>query len=283
MIGKCHDGSRAAQFELERVLRNKILCSSKEDCAAAIDAAYRELFEKFPGHSRLAGTLAAMEVGARLGARLILPLSKRGSTILEVGCGRGAVLMMLAREGRICTGVEPSRDMLEWCQRNNVNAVPGVADRLDFPDDSFDLVFSQEMLEHLPPKHVPCHFAEAFRVLRPNGILSVETPNRRTGPHDVSRGFTRVAQGLHLKEWTVREVIRLFREAGFVEIRGLLAPQFLARRWEWIHRVTRTPAIVKYLEDLLLWFVPPLFLRTMVGKAVGLDDIFLFARKPEHA
>jgi len=161
-----------------------------------------------------------------------------------------------------------------------VSVVFGTADRLEFPDRSFDLVFSQQVLEHLHPDDAPEHFAEGFRVLVPGGTMAVETPNRRTGPQDISRGFTPVAEGLHLKEWTIRELIRQFRRTGFVRVRGLLAPPFLARRSPRIHRLLRVPAAIKYAEDIGLLMIPGLRTRTFVGKLIGLDDIFLFGEKP---
>ncbi len=276
---------REAQFQLERILRKKILLSHREDRATVVELAYTELFEKFPDHSVFLATQKNAERKGKLGAGLIIPLSRRGSLVLEVGCGRGDVLLALSQRGRICTGTEISEHMLELCNKRSkpdVKIVRCSADSLCFPANSFDVVFSQEVLEHLHPEDVPRHFAEAFRVLRPNGILAVETPNRRTGPQDISRGFTCIAEGLHLKEWTVRELIQKFREAGFVKIRGLLAPQFFARRSEVIHRLTRVPPIVKYFQDLFLVFVPTRYLRTIVGKFLGLDDIYLFAKKPHN-
>ena len=210
--------SRASQFQLERILRKRILLSSKEDRAAIVEQAYSELFERFPDHSVFLATREEAKRKGRLGSGLIIPLSKRGSNVLEVGCGRGDVLMALAERGRVCTGIEISRHMLQLCDKLAVKVVQGDADSLCFPSGSFDVVFSQEVLEHLHPEDVPIHFAEAFRVLRPNGILAVETPNRRTGPQDISRSFTRVAEGLHLKEWTIRELIQQFQKAGFVKI-----------------------------------------------------------------
>ncbi|MHC4560801.1 MAG: class I SAM-dependent methyltransferase [Planctomycetota bacterium] len=280
-MSKNRISSIEAQFELERILRERILGSLKNERNAIAEQAYTELFEKFPDHSVFLITSEAAERKGKLGAGLILPLSQRGSKVLEVGCGRGEVLRALAERGRICTGIEVSRDMMQLCDKIDVKVVYGVADSLDFPAGSFDVVFSQEVLEHLHPEDVPGHFAEAFRVLRPNGILAVETPNRQTGPQDISRGFTRVAEGLHLKEWTVRELIQMFQKAGFVKIRGLLAPQFVARRSETMHHLTQTPAIVKYFQSLLLVFVPTLRLRKIVGKLLGLDDIYLFAKKPD--
>lgn len=271
---------RAAQFELERLLRKRIISSSKEDREAVIAQAYNELYESFPDHSMLTKTEASARHDGRMKARLIIPLLKRENKILEIGCGTGDVIMVLADQGYICTGVEISRYMLNLCEKRGLNVIRGTADHVDYPEGSFDVIFSQEVLEHLHPEDAPKHFLEAFRLLRPNGVLAVETPNCRTGPQDVSRGFTRVAEGLHLKEWCVRELIQLFKDAGFVKIRGLLAPQFLVRRLMVMHRISRVPAILKYFQDLVLVFVPTLRLRTTVGKFLGLDDIFLFAKKP---
>ena len=272
--------SIASQFQLERILRKRILLSSQEDRAAIVEQAYKELFERFTDHSVFLATQEEAKRKGRLGSGLIIPLSKRGSNVLEVGCDRGDVLMALAERDRICTGIEISEHMLKLCNKLDIKVFYGSADSLDFPSGSFDVVFSQEVLEHLHPEDVPMHIAEAFRVLRSNGILAVETPNRRTGPQDISRGSTRVAEGLHLKEWTVRELIQMFQKAGFVKVRGLLAPQFIARRSEAVHWFTRVPAIVKYFQDLILVLIPTLSMRTIVGKFLGLDDIFLFAKKP---
>lgn len=275
--------SKVAQFQLERSLRERILSSPRKDRTAAIEQAYSELFERFPDHSVFLTTQEESKRKGKLSAGLIVPLLKRGNRVLEVGCGRGDVLVALSEMGCICTGTEISHHMLGLCNDHVDHVVEifsGSADSLDFPSDSFDIVFSQEVLEHLHPEDVPRHFAEAFRVLRPNGIFSVETPNRRTGPQDISRGFTHIAEGLHLKEWTVKELIRMFQDAGFVKIRGLLAPQFIGRRSKAIHRLTRVPAFVKYFQDLVLGLVPTLRLRTIVGKCLGLDDIYLFAKKP---
>lgn len=212
---------------------------------------------------------------------MIYPLLKRNADVLEVGCGRGDVLTILASMGFNCTGVEPSEHMIKMCsQHPNCKVLYGTADSLDFPDESFDLVFSQQVIEHLHPEDVPRHFGEAFRVLRRGGKLAVETPNRRTGPQDISRGFARTAEGLHLKEWTIGELVHEFQKVGFIKIRGLLSPSFLARRSALVHRLTRVPIVVKYLPDLLLTCIPGLRFRTLIAKLVGLDDIFIFGQKP---
>ena len=271
---------RKKQFELERALRGEILRSPRELRTFVFASAYEKLFAAFPDHSVFDASPKERRRRGRLSAGLIAPLlPKSGGRILEVGCGRGDTLAALQALGYDCVGVEPSIHMMDICAANDVEVHFGTADSLDFPDDCFDAVFCQEVIEHLHPEDVACFFAEAHRVLRPGGVLSVETPNRTTGPQDISRGFTAVAQGLHLKEYSVYEVLHEFKTAGFENVRGLLAPQFAARRCYVIHHLPRVPAAVKHLEDLLLRCVPGRGVRALIGKFTGLDDIFLFGRK----
>jgi SAM-dependent methyltransferase len=276
-----HHGRRStrAQFEFERQLRRRLLTSDRAERAAVVAEAYGELFERFPNHGVFLANAESRRRQGRLGAGMIAPLCERRTRVLEIGCGRGDVLAELAQQQRICVGIEPSGRMIQMCPAG-VEILPGTAEHLDFPDESFDLVFSMQVLEHMHPDDVPLHLREALRVLRPGGCLAVETPNRRTGPQDISRGFTRTAQGLHLKEWSVTELAIQLRRAGFVRCRGLLAPPFLARRSALLHRWTRVPIGVKRAQDVLLGLVPGLRLRTLVGKLLGLDDIFIFGRKP---
>jgi ubiquinone/menaquinone biosynthesis C-methylase UbiE len=269
-----------AQFEFERQQRTRLLQSTREERPAMTSQIYDELFERFPEHSALTETAAGRAEFGRRRAGLILPLARPGQKVLEVGCGRGDALVALAAGGLVCYGLEPSRRMLGLAPKvPGVSISYGTAERLEIADASFDLVFSQQVLEHLHPDEVPVHFREAWRVLRRGGVLAVETPNRRTGPQDVSRGFTPTAEGLHLKEWSVRELADEIGRAGFVGVQGLLAPPVLARRSAALHRLFRAPAAVKVLQDHLLALVPGLSLRTLAGKILGLDDIFLFAHK----
>jgi len=167
------------------------------------------------------------------------------------------------------------------CLRSSdVTIQHGMAGRLEFADESFDLVFSQQVLEHLHPDDVPVHFEEAFRVLRPGGVMAVETPNKKTGPQDISRGFTRVAEGLHLKEWALSELSAVFYASGFTHVRGLLGPAFVARRSSLFHRIIQVPVMIKKIQDIFLGIVPGLRCRTLFGKMIGLEDVFLFGRKP---
>jgi SAM-dependent methyltransferase len=271
---------RRAQYEYEKILRYKILDSSPETRTKATIDAYMELFEKFPEHDVFQLDVAGRLRAGILGAGIILPLTLPGQTVLEVGCGRGDVIAHLARKGLRCVGTEPSSHMIDICLDDaNVKIFCGTADHLEFPDESFDIVFSQQVIEHMHPDDVPKHFMESYRVLKEGGILSIETPNRTTGPQDVSRGFAKIAEGLHLKEWDVTELVAEFQRAGFVCPRGVFFPQFMVRRSKILFRLSTVPIVIKQIENTLLKWIPGLEFRTFIAKLIGLDDVFIFARK----
>lgn len=103
-----------------------------------------------------------------------------GVRVLEVGCGGGGLLRMLAARGALVAGTEPLAPALELARQR----VPGaglvrVGDgpELPFANAAFDAVVGQHVLEHLPD--LPTALAEWRRVLRPGGRLAMATPNAR--------------------------------------------------------------------------------------------------------
>lgn len=280
-VASMHAHRRYQQFLFEKALRERILASAREERPNVITAGYDELFSSFPDHTVFAGSQEGRARIGRLSAGMIAPLLPVKARVLEVGCGRGDTIHALSAMGFSCWGIEISETMVNMANElGGATVVQGTADRLNFQDGFFDCVFSQEMIEHLHPDDSKIHIQDAFRVLRSNGIFSIETPNRTTGPQDVSRGVGSEAQGLHLKEYSVAELIQLLHENGFIKIRSLLAPQVLARRLRIIHLMTRVPAEVKMVQDALLNLIPFQEAKSYIGKAIGLDDIFIFAAKP---
>src|SRR5437016_2730592 len=76
-------------------------------------------------------------------------IAKRRSRILDVGCGTGANLQMLANYG-VAEGVDVSPEALEFCRARGLSKVKlGPAEALPFEDTSFDLVTGLDVVEHL--------------------------------------------------------------------------------------------------------------------------------------
>lgn len=68
--------------------------------------------------------------------------------ILDVGCGTGANLEMLANFGE-SEGVDVSDDALEFCKAKGLKVHKGLAEELPFADESFDVVTALDVVEHL--------------------------------------------------------------------------------------------------------------------------------------
>ncbi len=95
--------------------------------------------------------------------------------VLDVGAGSGLVPHMNFR-GRCAhiVGIDPDERVAENAFLDEAHV--GFADSLPFEDERFDLVFSDNVLEHLDePARV---FAEVGRVLKPGGRFLVKTPNK---------------------------------------------------------------------------------------------------------
>ncbi len=98
------------------------------------------------------------------------------SQVLELGCGTGNYILALESPvGSTCWGVDPSGGMLSKARErsNEVHFQVGRAESLDFPDGFFDLVFSVDVIHHVPDRLR--YFREAYRVLKAGGKLCTVT------------------------------------------------------------------------------------------------------------
>lgn len=148
------------------------------------------------------------------------------SALLEVGCGTGAVCRELARRfprGQI-TGVDPSPVFLEHARRlsaeySNIRFVEGECQTLPAEAESVDAVIFHTTLSHIPWQEIALQ--EAFRVLRPGGILSVfdgdyATTTLTTGDHDPLQCCADAAMSALVHDrLLIRKAPALIRAAGF--------------------------------------------------------------------
>lgn len=115
--------------------------------------------------------------GAAEVARLLEGSDIAGCSVLDVGCGLGAIDQLLVAEYGAASVVgidlDPSllahmRERVERAQMSGrIRAVLVTAGPLPFADAEFDVVFSKDSLVQIPDK--PAIFAEILRVLRPGG------------------------------------------------------------------------------------------------------------------
>jgi SAM-dependent methyltransferase len=104
----------------------------------------------------------------------------RFGRVLDFGCGAGRLTQALAEYAETVVGVDVSPPMLEVARHIDRSAgrcefVLNDAPHLrQFPDASFELVYSELVLQHLPGSVVDGYLAEFMRVLRPGGLAVLQ-------------------------------------------------------------------------------------------------------------
>lgn len=150
------------------------------------------------------------------------------SVVVELGPGRCDLAFDLARTAAKIYGVDVSAVVTDnEVVPPNFQLLLTDGVHIPLPDCSADFVISKELMEHLHPDDAAEQLREVHRVLKPGGRYLCGTPNRMNGPHDCSNRFPElacpiesgmyVANGLHLKEYTNRELVELFRQTGLTQ------------------------------------------------------------------
>ena len=98
--------------------------------------------------------------------------------ILDVGCGAGAVVFELTRQGHEVVGIDISQEAIAHGleKYGDVDLRVAAAEQLPFANETFDVVLSFDLLEHIA--NVDQHLREVHRVIRSDGYYLFETPNK---------------------------------------------------------------------------------------------------------
>lgn len=108
-----------------------------------------------------------------------LPYLKPGMQVLDAGCGEGVLSCLIAQQGIDVVGMDLSAPNIEAAGRlaSQWNVKPkflqGDAENLPFSDNSFDVVISSHVLEHLPDLHQGLR--ELYRVTRNVALIAMPT------------------------------------------------------------------------------------------------------------
>jgi SAM-dependent methyltransferase len=208
-------------YEIEKGLAGRLRSSGREERARLYSEVYEELYRRVPHHRKLTQKRTADEDAEVVQRQLrwLRPSVRPGDTFLEVGAGDCLVTFAVARLVKKAIAVEVSETMAASDSAPpNFQLVLSDGVAIPVPPGSVDVAYSQQLMEHLHPDDALQQLRNLLSALKPGGRYFCVTPNRVTGPHDISRHFDDVATCLHLKEYTIGELARLFREVGFRKV-----------------------------------------------------------------
>jgi len=147
-------------------------------------------------------------------------------TLLDVGCATGSFLTLAAERGWVGHGVEVSEFAAAKArERTGLEIFCGPFGDAPFVNETFDVVTMWDLLEHLP---VPLEaLQKAYSLLKPSGLLLVNTPNENSLIRKMSRFLYRASGGTikgpvnrlyhpyHFCYFGAETLARLFDKAGF--------------------------------------------------------------------
>jgi SAM-dependent methyltransferase len=112
--------------------------------------------------------------------RLAMILDAAGERIRGVcfdnGCGVGQYVAHLAPHAGRVIGMEYDHEQAVQARARGDQILRGAGEQLPFPDDSFDVILSHEVIEHVQDDRLA--IAEMVRTLKPGGRLLLFCPNR---------------------------------------------------------------------------------------------------------
>ena len=154
--------------------------------------------------------------------------------ILDIGCGRGEFLTLLRSAGKRASGVDRDGDMVDHCQAEGLDVLlaSAIEHLTSLDENSRGGIFAAQVVEHMRPGPLVAFLDAASRVIRPGGVVVLETIN----PASLSALRNYFADLTHAQPLVAETLAFLVGTAGFhdVETRymsalpeegGLQAPQ----------------------------------------------------------
>jgi len=217
---------------------------------------------------------------------------RAGARVLDIGCGVGAVLRVLAERfaGIRIAGIDREAAQIDFARRHlaafDADLRVGDAARLPWPDAAFDHVFTMWFLEHLAdPQPI---LRDALRVLAPGGeITCIETDyaTLHVWPPDGDWDLVARAQYEHYRAHgnvlAGRDVARSLADAGFADARR--------EPWWFAFATSESPdalrAHVEYIAGFLRPAIPVFAQRGFDAAALarGVDHLEQLWRRPDGA
>ena len=225
------DEPRTAQelfedYSTEKELAAQLRAATASERPVLYSSLYDEMYRRTPRHPQLRQKASPADTAAAVTRQMghLRPFLGANTVYLEIGPGDCALAFEVASVVRQVYAVDVSAAITAGAVApQNCQLILSDGVSIPVPPGSVDVAFSNQLMEHLHPDDAVAQLRGIARALRPGGIYICLTPNRVSGPHDISKSFDDVATGFHLKEYTFRELRGILRAAGFGSVRPYIA------------------------------------------------------------
>ncbi|MDD3627696.1 MAG: class I SAM-dependent methyltransferase [bacterium] len=236
-------------YEIEVQLANKLKNASKEERKILYSTLYNEMYEKLKEHpqNQRKSDKELQEIHVNTQINFLKRFIEPHFTFLEVGPGDCALAFKISKSVKKVIAVDVSDFITENGEEiRNFELIISDGSSVPVEPQTVDIAYSYQLMEHLHPDDAVEQLLEIYKALKNNGKYICITPNRLSGPHDISMYFDEVAKGFHLKEYSFSELLELMKKAGFKKFKGY---------WGARGKYIRVPIFkIKLFEKFLMLF-----------------------------
>lgn len=204
-------------YEIEKKLASQLRASSSEERRSLYAALYDEYNRLIPGQQSAAADISKT---ASPEFRFLRRFLRKDATFLEIGSGDCTLSLAVAPWVKQIYALEVSEEIVRSVTGpRNFELLLFDGYNVPLPPECVDMAYSHQVMEHLHPDDALEQLTSIYKALKSQGIYLCVTPNRLSGPHDISMYFDLVATGFHLKEYTNTDLSDLFKRVGFSQVK----------------------------------------------------------------
>lgn len=197
-------------YLVEKSIAKRLKESSREERKLIYATMYEELFSRVADHPRLARRESKQltESANKDKFSIVSRFLDKSDVFVEFAPGDCRFAIEVAKHVKYTYAIDISdqRNPTDNAPENFELIVYDGYNLYEIENNSVDIVFSDQLIEHFHPEDTKLHFELVHRILNVGGKYVFRTPHSLTGPHDVSRYFSEEPECFHLKEWTYIEI-----------------------------------------------------------------------------
>lgn len=173
---------------------------------------------------------------------------RKTNRLLDVGCGIGYFLEVAKERGWEVYGTEFTDKAVQICEAKGINMQQGVLDPTNYSPESFDIITSFEVIEHI--NNPQTELSNFHTLLRKGGLCYVTTPNFNSLLRYRLKGdYNNICYPEHLSYYTPKTLRKAFHSTHFQSLKVETTGISITRLRQGKGKTTVQNAISQHSED----------------------------------